>query len=273
MRNMHTVVGSTLFATLVALTGCDAQVFANVNSSLMQVKTASKSVGSPVVPAASIAATVGGIALAKVMATKSSSLIAAGGGNLVAAGAGNLVAAGAGNYELMAEESLPDEYGVTNIKLNYVSEAQAGRTLKSKITKFSCKSQGYDLFVSGDFEFTQGESVTPENAYILFQSGSTGSIKAAITGDVKYLGKVVVKIQELSLNFANPVPDNGPIGSFKMESEATGDDYVLIKADAKVVNKVIQVTGTSKVGKNGPEKAVTFGEGNLGGDAEAEATK
>lgn len=260
MWNTRTFIGSTLAATVVALAGCDATMFANVNSSLTQFKTATKAAGSAVVPAAAIAATMGGVQLAKAMADKSAGIIAAGGGNLIATGSGN--------YALLAIEKLQDENNVTEAQYEWVDGGTKDGTVNTTIKEFSCKSQGYFIKAKGAFHYTPNKAAAAE-PYILFQAGgkdkTKGTFKAEMTGEVHYQDKPVVRITKLDLGAGHPVPEDGKLADFIMESTATGDDYVKIEASAEAKAGKINVVGTSQVGTKGVPKPITFDELNTNG--------
>lgn len=272
MLKSQLIVGSTLLATCVVMAGCNAEQFASINKSFTQFKTASSSFGSATVPAAAIAAATGGMELVKVMSSSSSKIIAAGGGNIIAAGGGNLQ----NRYAIATVETIADQNGVSDAKVEYESSPLEGRSLKSTIKEFSCVSQGYKITARGSFTYTLTEA-TGENAYVVFQTGAKGRAQCEVSGEIKY-EKTEVKLKKLSFDTQDPLPvpkEKLEIGSFELETTGKGDDYALIKAKAFTQDggdgkAKISCEGTSKVGQNGPEKPITFDQNNAAGlDAEA----
>lgn len=226
----------------VAMTGCDATQFNQINDQFKTVKKTTTVLQNSSAPAAAMATSLTAVELMNALSNDSakragaSSIIATGGGNIIATGGGNyavLQAAGGvtTRYELKDDgtgslTSTKGEKKLIDLKFNY---AITNSDLESSysLSKMNGTTNGFEIKDAGG-----------SYSYKLSADKSTQTISASITGALETASGSSFKLEQLSFNHSLPGSSTKKeLGTLKINDGGN-------KLDAKVMIQGSTVTAS-----------------------------
>lgn len=271
----------TLATLALAVAGCNAQTFAQVNTAFQGAKSVSGAVSSAQVPAAAIATAVGAFKVIEKLSMSSSNVIAGGAGNVIASGAGNIISGGAGNvmasgagnfapsYGLLQATPITETVSAKDVELSYTYSTQvANGVATSTISQLTGKTQGFTVSLSGSFSFT------PEaggRGYVLSQANAPGGVEADFKGSVSFTD-FQMDMESLKIKTRNPLPANSEVANFRCVQKSNGKQVGALEAKVSTDAKGKLNASGSMTDAAGASKTVNFGEDNPNGALGANAS-
>ncbi len=243
----HNFVAAAVLASAIVTAGCSADMFTQANTALKTITTAGKAIGNARLPTAAIAASLGGMKMMEALSADGKEAKSSG---IIAAGSGNIIAAGGLNYWLNALEpgkdvTKPVKGDKIDGSVTY-SSAPEGTKWTSKISKFTCTSQGYEIEAKdGTFSFdTDGNKV---------HCSLSGSIKHKDTS---------ISLKDLTFDTVDPLPANiDKFGGFTLITKDGNDEYKFVASIGVKDGKIVAEADSFKNGTKSGDK-VKFDESN-----------
>ncbi|HEY9723776.1 MAG TPA: hypothetical protein V6D47_17320 [Oscillatoriaceae cyanobacterium] len=246
---------AALLLPMLALVGCSADAFNQLNQTFQQTKSLSEVAQNSALPAAAMATNITVVELVKAISQDTNSKVQKGAiGGVIAGGGGNVIAAGGGNYRLpgFAVQDASSDAPTSDYNLDdsthtgTLKTTQNGKTIVDvtfgytrntapgevhyALTDLKGTASGFNITANGHYDMT---NVTESGGQ------TTGTVDCGVSGSLSTKTDNLT-LQELSFHCQTPLPDNvANLGTLKLT-----DNGNVISASASIVNRTVTATAS-----------------------------